>query len=101
MKASISNDTVTLTELPVARLSRDDWLDAAFEIVAEQGFDSVRVLTLAKSLDVTRGSFYWHFSDHAELIAGLIERWRTREIKTTSAQWTHPNWSQALIWSAC
>ena len=82
MKASISNDTVTPTELPVARLSRDDWLDAAFEIVAEQGFDSVRVLTLAKSLDVTRGSFYWHFSDHAELIAGLIERWRTREIKT-------------------
>ena len=44
-----------------SRLGRDDWLDAAFRAAVEHGFDGVRVLTLADTLQVTRGSFYWHF----------------------------------------
>jgi AcrR family transcriptional regulator len=63
-----------------SRLTRDDWLDAAFHAVVEGGFDAVRVLVLAEQLGVTRGSFYWHFSDHAELISALLSRWRQREI---------------------
>ena len=62
------------------RLTRDDWLDAAFDAVAEGGFDNVRVLTIADTLGVTRGSFYWHFADHADLVAALLARWREREI---------------------
>ena len=62
------------------RLGRDDWLDAAFSAVVEGGFDNVRVLVIADTLGVTRGSFYWHFADHAELIAALLARWREREI---------------------
>ena len=61
------------------RLSRDDWLDAAFHAVVEGGFDQVRVLVLANALGVTRGSFYWHFVDHAELVSALLARWRSRE----------------------
>lgn len=61
------------------RLSRDDWLDAAFQAVVEGGFDQVRVLVLAAALGVTRGSFYWHFADHAELLSALLARWRARE----------------------
>ena len=63
------------------RLSRDDWLDAAFAAVVQGGFDNVRVLTIADTLGVTRGSFYWHFADHAELIAALLSRWLAREIE--------------------
>ena len=63
-----------------SRLSRDDWLDAAFQAVVEGGFDKVRVLGLAATLGVTRGSFYWHFDDHAELIGALLARWREREL---------------------
>lgn len=63
------------------RLTRDDWLDAAHEAVAEGGFEQVRVLTLAHRLGVTRGSFYWHFDDHAALIAALLERWREHELR--------------------
>ena len=62
-----------------ARLNRDDWLDAAFAAAVEHGFDGVRVLVLADTLGVTRGSFYWHFKDHADLIAALLERWRAAE----------------------
>lgn len=61
------------------RLSKDDWLNAAFQAVVEGGFDQARVLVLADRLGVTRGSFYWHFTDHAELIAALLARWRAQE----------------------
>lgn len=67
------------TPTAAVRLNRDDWLDAAFAAAVEHGFDGVRVLVLADTLGVTRGSFYWHFKDHAELIAALLERWRAAE----------------------
>jgi AcrR family transcriptional regulator len=68
------------------RLSRDDWLDAAFHAVVEGGFDNVRVLVIADTLGVTRGSFYWHFTDHADLVAALLARWQEREM-ALDAQW--------------
>ena len=65
------------------RLNQDAWLDAAFAAAVEHGFDGVRVLTLADTLGVTRGSFYWHFKDHAALISALLERWLARETEST------------------
>ncbi len=62
------------------QLSRDAWLDAAGAAIAEGGFDVVRVLTLAKDLGVTRGSFYWHFKDHSELLVSFLDRWRDRRL---------------------
>jgi AcrR family transcriptional regulator len=62
------------------RLGRDDWLDAAFDAVVDGGFDQLRVVALAQTLGVTRGSFYWHFSDHADLVKVLLARWQQREI---------------------
>ncbi len=62
------------------RLSPDDWLDAAFDSVVAGGFDNVRVLALAQRLGVTRGSFYWHFTDHAALVDALLQRWQRREL---------------------
>ena len=67
------------TPTAAVRLNRDDWLDAAFAAAVEHGFDGVRVLVLADALGVTRGSFYWHFKDHANLITALLERWRAAE----------------------
>ncbi len=63
------------------RLNRDAWLDAAFKAVVDGGFDNVRVLVIADALGVTRGSFYWHFTDHAALISALLARWKSREIE--------------------
>jgi AcrR family transcriptional regulator len=72
-----ANKTRKRSEAP--RLTRDDWLDAAFQAVVDGGFDNVRVLVIAQALGVTRGSFYWHFTDHADLVSSLIARWRERE----------------------
>jgi AcrR family transcriptional regulator len=62
------------------RLKRDDWLDQAFWAVVAGGFENVKVLSIAEKLNVTRGSFYWHFSDHADLIASLLTRWKLQQI---------------------
>jgi AcrR family transcriptional regulator len=68
-----------------SRLTRDDWLDAAFQAVVDGGFDKVRVLVLADALGVTRGSFYWHFADHAELVSALLARWHAGEVAANQA----------------
>lgn len=62
------------------QLTRDDWLDAAAGEVAAGGFSQLRVLTLAKKLGVTRGSFYWHFRDHEDLVVSFLDRWRDRRL---------------------
>lgn len=62
------------------RLTRDDWLDEAFKAVVDGGFDNVKVLSLAEKLNVTRGSFYWHFTDHADLIGSLLMRWKLAQL---------------------
>jgi len=63
-----------------SRLTRDYWLDEAFNAVVEGGFDNVKVLSLAEKLKVTRGSFYWHFTDHADLINSLLMRWKVAQL---------------------
>ena len=76
------------TEAP--RLNREDWLNATFDAVAEGGFDNVRVLVIAEKLGVTRGSFYWHFTDHADLVAAVLTRWRDREVALLESLPTGP-----------
>jgi AcrR family transcriptional regulator len=63
------------------RLSRDHWLDEAFQAVVLGGFDHVKVLSIAEKLKVTRGSFYWHFADHADLIGSLLMRWKLQQLE--------------------
>lgn len=58
--------------------SRDAWLDAAFALLLESGVDSVRILPLAKRLNVSRTSFYWFFKDREALLDALIDRWREK-----------------------
>ena len=57
-------------------MTRTDWLTAALDCLLEGGVDSVKITRLADRLGVTRGSFYWHFKDRAEVLEGLLEIWR-------------------------
>ena len=64
-----------------ARLTWDNWLDEAFKAVVAGGFDNVKVLAIAEKLKVTRGSFYWHFTDHADLVGSLLMRWKLAQLE--------------------
>jgi AcrR family transcriptional regulator len=57
------------------RLGPGAWVDAAFEAFEAGGVGAVRVDCLAKSLGITRGSFYWHFKDRGALLQAVIDRW--------------------------
>jgi AcrR family transcriptional regulator len=60
------------------RGSQDGWLEAAYESLLESGIDSVRILPLAKRLNLSRTSFYWFFKDRDELLSALLSRWRDK-----------------------
>jgi AcrR family transcriptional regulator len=55
--------------------NRGDWIRAGLRRLARSGVESVRVEPLARDLGVTKGSFYWHFSDRAGLLGAMLEEW--------------------------
>jgi AcrR family transcriptional regulator len=63
---------------PRAPLTPEAWIDAATAVLVDRGIDHVRVDVLAGELQVTRGSFYWHFRDRAELLSRVLQAWRER-----------------------
>lgn len=65
---------------PAARtpLTPEAWIEAATAVLVDQGIDHVRVDVLANQLQVTRGSFYWHFRDREDLLRRVLQAWRER-----------------------
>jgi AcrR family transcriptional regulator len=61
---------------PRAPLTPEAWIEAASEVLVDQGIDHVRVDVLAGQLGVTRGSFYWHFRSREDLLRGVLQNWR-------------------------
>src|ERR1044071_6914972 len=61
-------------EKPV-RLDAAAWIAAGFDALADGGVDAVRVEPLAKALDITKGSFYWHFADRRALLDAMLQSW--------------------------
>ncbi|MBK9133588.1 MAG: TetR/AcrR family transcriptional regulator [Betaproteobacteria bacterium] len=61
-----------------ATLTPETWIEAATEVLVDQGIDHVRVDVLATQLGVTRGSFYWHFRDREDLLRRVLQAWRDR-----------------------
>ncbi|MGD8202294.1 TetR/AcrR family transcriptional regulator [Ornithinimicrobium sp. W1679] len=60
-------------------LTREDWLDAAMSAMAHGGVRGIRVEPLAKAMRTSKGSFYWHFRDRADLVRATLERWEQLE----------------------
>ena len=55
-------------------------------MLVESGVESVKVMSLAKRLKVSRTSFYWHFANRDELLAALIKRWQEKNTGNLIAQ---------------
>jgi AcrR family transcriptional regulator len=57
------------------RLSADDWIQAGFALLADTGPNSLRIDRLCARLNVTKGSFYWHFTDLQTYRDALADAW--------------------------
>ncbi|BAL25051.1 transcriptional regulator, TetR family [Azoarcus sp. KH32C] len=63
------------------QLDRNAWVQAATEVLAEEGISGLRVEVLAKRLKVTKGSFYWHFQDRRDLLMAVLQVWKEGRIR--------------------
>ncbi len=57
-------------------LNPSDWEVATLDVIAHQGVSAVAVENIAKDLGVTKGSFYWHFTNRKDLIVAALKRWQ-------------------------
>src|SRR5262249_51256302 len=71
--------------------TKADWLRAARLALLHRGPHGVRVEALARSLGVTKGSFYWHFKDRRELMEILLREWEEEaRILADALRTAHP-----------
>lgn len=64
------------------RLTSQDWIDFAIKTLAREGFDALKADVLARKLGVSRGSFYWHFTDLGTFHTRVIEHWKLMATET-------------------
>ncbi len=55
---------------------RSDWVDHGLRTLAERGPTALKIGAMADGLNVSRGSFYWHFRDIADFRTQLLEYWK-------------------------
>lgn len=89
--------TTSTTALPESRpatprssLDREAWIEFAMGVLAEEGLEGLRVEVLARRLNVTKGSFYWHFRDRQALLNAVATRWRDDRIGEVDEQTAIP-----------
>ena len=54
--------------MALTRTPRTSWIEEGLRALAAGGPEAVRVETLAATLGVSKGGFYWHFNDRSALM---------------------------------
>jgi AcrR family transcriptional regulator len=57
------------------KLNRQRWLVAGLQALAEGGPEALRIMPIAEQLQVTKGSFYWHFKNLEDYRTAVLEEW--------------------------
>ncbi|WP_114521708.1 TetR/AcrR family transcriptional regulator [Altererythrobacter sp. ZODW24] len=58
------------------RLTKSDWIKHGLRTLAGSGMDGLKAGRMAKELNVSRGSFYWHFTDIGDFRSQLLAEWQ-------------------------
>lgn len=67
----------------MAAKTREDWLEAGLEILAEHGVDGLTIQRMTSSLGVTKGSFYHHFPGIDAYHGDLVNYWAEQYLTTS------------------
>lgn len=60
------------------KVTRQDWLTMAREVLVTEGVAEVKILILANRMGVSRSSFYWYFENRSDLLNALLAEWEDR-----------------------
>ncbi|WP_163798115.1 TetR/AcrR family transcriptional regulator [Mycolicibacterium sediminis] len=74
------------TKGPSGTVTRADWAAAALVALRAGGPSAVRVEAIARTLGVSKGSFYWHFADRRELLETAIAAWEAESTEAIIAE---------------
>ncbi len=56
-------------------ISKNQWLAKALDVLESNGFEAVKIESLAKLLGTSRSGFYWHFKNRQDLLQHLLDYW--------------------------
>ena len=59
----------------MAQLSKRRWLKEGLTLLEEAGAEALTIESLTSRLDVTKGSFYHHFTNYQDFQESLLEFW--------------------------
>lgn len=59
------------------KVTREDWINVAMDVLISEGVDEVKVKPLGERLGVSRSSFYWYFKSRQHLLDTLLEHWQS------------------------
>jgi AcrR family transcriptional regulator len=62
----------------MAKMTKLMWIEKAFEMLIENGVNSISAEKIAKNFGISRGSFYHHFGSSEEFQRELLETWYKR-----------------------
>jgi AcrR family transcriptional regulator len=81
----------TTSEGRTPRLSIEDWVNQALKLLMDEGVQAVKITRLCSELEVTKGSFYWHFADIDDLMEAITTHWcdLTRETLRNLSELDH------------
>ena len=68
------------------RLTKNTWIAHGFEVLRSSGHEAVKADTMCKALNVSRGSFYWHFSSLSDFHDALLAAWRVQNTEIIIAE---------------
>lgn len=58
------------------RLTKQDWLRAGFVALVQSGPSGLKAEPLARKMNTTKGSFYWHFRDVGQFQEAMLDYWQ-------------------------
>lgn len=56
-----------------SKLGRQEWLASALDILAEEGGAKLRIDSLCRKMNITKGSFYWHFRSRNDFVTQILD----------------------------
>ncbi len=72
------------------KVTRDDWISVAIDLLITKGIDHVRIQNIGKMLNVSRSSFYGYFEDQNDLHQALLDEWHNRNTVNLITEATAP-----------
>jgi len=73
------------------KVTREDWLNLARDVLVHEGVGELKILSLANRLSVSRSSFYWYFKSRKDLLESLLGEWESRNTVKIIEQCERPS----------